>query len=116
MRCSVISDRITVLRDGKWISTQRADKVTWGGLIKSMVGRELKELYPQRDITIGEPVLQVEKLGRGKAFSRNQFHCQAGRNTWFGRTGRVRQNGNPGIGFWVHPCRHRRNSGRWETG
>ncbi len=73
-----ISDRITVLRDGKWISTQRADKVTWGGLIKSMVGRELKELYPQRDITIGEPVLQVEKLGRGKAFSEISFTVRQG--------------------------------------
>ncbi len=73
-----ISDRITVLRDGKWISTQRADKVTWGGLIKSMVGRELKELYPQRDITIGEPVLQVEKLGRGKAFTEISFTVRQG--------------------------------------
>jgi len=73
-----ISDRITVLRDGKWISTQRADKVTWGGLIKSMVGRELKELYPQREITIGEPVLQVEKLGRGKAFADISFIVRKG--------------------------------------
>jgi ABC-type sugar transport system ATPase subunit len=64
-----ISDRITVLRDGRWISTQRADQVTWGRLITSMVGRELKELFPQRKTTPGEPVLQIDNLGRGMAFT-----------------------------------------------
>jgi inositol transport system ATP-binding protein len=73
-----ISDRITVLRDGKWISTQRADKVTWGGLITSMVGRDLKELYPQRNISIGEPVMQVEKLSRGKVFTDISFTLRRG--------------------------------------
>jgi inositol transport system ATP-binding protein len=73
-----ISDRITVLRDGKWISTNRADKITWGGLITSMVGRELRELFPQRSITIGEPVLQVEKLSRGKAFTDISFTLRRG--------------------------------------
>jgi inositol transport system ATP-binding protein len=73
-----ISDRITVLRDGKWISTNRADKITWGGLITSMVGRELKELYPQRSNTIGEPVLQVEKLSRGEAFADISFTIRRG--------------------------------------
>jgi len=73
-----ISDRITVLRDGNWISTQRADKVTWGGLITSMVGRELKELFPQRKTTIGEPVLQVEKLSRGKIFTDISFTLRQG--------------------------------------
>ena len=73
-----ISDRITVLRDGKWISTHRADKITWGGLITNMVGRELKELFPQRKITIGEPVLHVEKLSRGKAFTGISFTLSRG--------------------------------------
>jgi inositol transport system ATP-binding protein len=73
-----ISDRITVLRDGKWISTDRADKITWGGLITRMVGRELKELYPQRNLTPGEPVLQVEKLSRGTAFSDISFTVRRG--------------------------------------
>jgi inositol transport system ATP-binding protein len=73
-----ISDRITVLRDGQWISTNRADKITWGGLITSMVGRELKELYPQRNITPGKPVLQVEKLSRGKAFTDISFTVRRG--------------------------------------
>ena len=102
-----ISDRITVLRDGKWISTNQSDKITWGGLITSMVGRELKELFPQRNITIGEPVLQVEKLSRRKAFTDISFTAQTGRNTGCGRTCRIRKNGNTGIGFWVYPCRLR---------
>jgi len=73
-----ISDRITVLRDGKWICTHPADKITWGGLITSMVGRELKELFPQRKISAGEPVLQVEKLSRGKTFTDISFTLRKG--------------------------------------
>ncbi len=73
-----ISDRITVLRDGKWISTHKADKITWGGLITSMVGRELKELFPQRKTVTGEPVMQVDKLSRGKAFSDITFTLRQG--------------------------------------
>ncbi len=73
-----ISDRITVLRDGKWISTHKADKITWGGLITRMVGRELKELFPQRKISTGEPVLRVDKLSRGKAFSDITFTLRQG--------------------------------------
>jgi ABC-type sugar transport system ATPase subunit len=73
-----VSDRITVLRDGKWISTHRADKITWGGLITNMVGRELKELYPQRNAPAGEPVLQADNLGRGKKFTGISFTLARG--------------------------------------
>ena len=64
-----ISDRITVLRDGKWIFTGNSAELTPDEMIKKMVGRELRELFPERTILPGEIVLQVENFTRKNAFS-----------------------------------------------
>ena len=57
-----ISDRVSVLRDGKYVDTKRIDEVSRQDLINMMVGRELKESFPKRDVKIGEPVLEVRDL------------------------------------------------------
>ncbi len=57
-----ISDRITVLRDGKTIQTLDTSATTQTEVIKSMVGREIDDLFPRRQGTLGEPMLQVENL------------------------------------------------------
>jgi ribose transport system ATP-binding protein len=59
-----IGDRITVMRDGKTITTVDVDKVTIPELIKLMVGRELKEQYPAAHKKIGGCVLAVKSLTR----------------------------------------------------
>jgi ABC-type uncharacterized transport system ATPase subunit len=56
-----ISDRVTVLRDGKVIGTRKTRQVTRDELVKMMVGRDLKHLVP-RPITPGPIVLKVEAL------------------------------------------------------
>jgi simple sugar transport system ATP-binding protein len=56
-----ISDRVTVLRDGKVIGTRPTSEVTRSELVRMMVGRELKELEP-RPIEPGPPRLKVEDL------------------------------------------------------
>ena len=56
-----ISDRVTVLRDGKVIGTRPTGEVTRVELVRMMVGRELKELEP-RPIEPGPPRLRVEDL------------------------------------------------------
>ena len=43
-----ICDRVTVLRDGKYISTKEVKDITRKELITDMVGRELGENYPER--------------------------------------------------------------------
>ena len=57
-----ISDRITVMRDGKYIETLNTKDTDKAALVKLMVGRDLSEDYPQRDTPIGEEVLRVEHL------------------------------------------------------
>ncbi len=56
-----ISDRVTVLRDGKVIGTSQTSEVTRAELVKMMVGRDLKELA-HRPQTPGLVRLQVDSL------------------------------------------------------
>ena len=61
-----ISDDVTIMRDGKWIATERKENLDTDKIISLMVGRELKERYPMRDTEPGEVVLKVEEfLQRG---------------------------------------------------
>ncbi|MES2594457.1 MAG: sugar ABC transporter ATP-binding protein [Verrucomicrobiota bacterium] len=57
-----ISDRITVLRDGKSITTRLAAETSRGEVIAKMVGRELGDLFPRRASKPGEVLVSVEKL------------------------------------------------------
>ena len=56
-----ISDRVTVLRDGKVIGTRPTGEVTRSELVRMMVGRELKDLEP-RPREPGAPRLAVTGL------------------------------------------------------
>ena len=57
-----VSDRITVMRDGQYIKTIPTNETNKDELVKLMVGRELSDEYPRRNIEIGEEVLKVEHL------------------------------------------------------
>ena len=57
-----IGDRVTVLRDGKYIGTRNLAEVTIESLVTMMVGREVGELYERVDVPTGEEVLRVEQL------------------------------------------------------
>jgi putative multiple sugar transport system ATP-binding protein len=57
-----IADTVTVIRDGKTIETidMAGPDATESRIIRSMVGRDLNNLFPPRDPKIGEEVLRVE--------------------------------------------------------
>ena len=58
-----ICDRVSILRDGRYIKTIDIQDTDKQGLIKLMVGRELSENYPVKDNPAGsEVVLKVDKL------------------------------------------------------
>jgi ribose transport system ATP-binding protein len=57
-----ISDRFTVLRDGKSVGEGETASVPTQEIIALMVGREVKELYPRSRRTSGEAVLQIDDL------------------------------------------------------
>lgn len=57
-----IAERITVMRDGCYVATVDAKTAKRKDVIALMVGRELKETFPERESRPGEPVLEVEHL------------------------------------------------------
>ena len=60
--CQRICDRYTVLRDGESVGTGEMKKSDLDEIIHLMVGREMKEIYPRIDHTIGEPVLEFQNI------------------------------------------------------
>lgn len=61
-----LTDRISVLRDGHLINTFRTGDVTEQELIKEMVGREIKDIYPEKDLNSTDVILRVENLTGSK--------------------------------------------------
>jgi inositol transport system ATP-binding protein len=57
-----IADDITVLRDGKVISSGHATDYTVETLISQMVGREINNIYPKIAVELGDTLLQIKKL------------------------------------------------------
>jgi rhamnose transport system ATP-binding protein len=59
----LIADRVTVLRDGRTIDTREMAEVSRDQLIQLMVGRELSAVFPKREVTLGEVVLELREVG-----------------------------------------------------
>ena len=57
-----ICDCITVMRDGRYITTRAASEITTDELIKLMVGRTLEERYPEKTNKPSETLLKIEGL------------------------------------------------------
>lgn len=57
-----ISDEVTIMRDGKYITTRAAKTLTTDEIIKLMVGRELTNIYPPKKNKAGDVLLEVENL------------------------------------------------------
>jgi D-xylose transport system ATP-binding protein len=57
-----ITDKVTVMRDGKEIVTEETKNLTQEKLVKFMVGREMKERFPKANRKPGEVIFKVEDL------------------------------------------------------
>ncbi|MEW6696310.1 MAG: sugar ABC transporter ATP-binding protein [Bacillota bacterium] len=57
-----VADRITVLRDGQYIGSENTKNISKDDMVRMMVGRDIKDLYPSRNNKIGQPVLKVSNL------------------------------------------------------
>jgi methyl-galactoside transport system ATP-binding protein len=57
-----ISDEVTILRDGKYISTDPVKDLTIDTIIKKMVGRDLTHRFPEKNNVPGDTLLQVKNL------------------------------------------------------
>jgi rhamnose transport system ATP-binding protein len=73
-----LADRVTVFRDAKYIGTWNVSEISKEQLIFSMVGRELTQMFPEREPKISSEILKVEKLRRIGFFEDISFSVNKG--------------------------------------
>ncbi|NBH83051.1 sugar ABC transporter ATP-binding protein [bacterium C-53] len=73
-----LATRVTVFRDSQYIGSYDVDKITNADLIKAMVGREIKDLFPKPEVKIGAEMLRVEGFSRLGYFKNVSFAVHAG--------------------------------------
>ena len=73
-----LADRVTVLRDGRYIGTWEVRDVTADLLVNHMVGRSIDGFFPGKTAGIGEELLRVEGLSRVGYFRDVSFTLHAG--------------------------------------
>ncbi|GHF33416.1 rhamnose transport system ATP-binding protein [Amycolatopsis bartoniae] len=73
-----LCQRVTIMRDGRHVSTDPIDGLTVDEMVRRMVGRELDALFPKQDVEPGEVVLEVEGLTREGVFRDVSFSVRAG--------------------------------------
>ncbi|MBI3957157.1 MAG: sugar ABC transporter ATP-binding protein [Chloroflexi bacterium] len=99
-----IADRVTVLRDGKWISTTARDAVTPESAIRDMVGREIDEFFAKTNVPQSELLMQTRGLGRENVFSDLTFDVHRGEILGFaGLVGARRTDVGLAL-FGIHPA------------
>ncbi|NTW00876.1 MAG: sugar ABC transporter ATP-binding protein [Oscillochloris sp.] len=91
-----LADQVTVLKDGRYIDTRDIAAVTMDDLVKLMIGRELKDVYPKRTANPSDVLLEVTNVSRTKLVHDISFKLHAGEIVGFagitgsGRTELVR--------------------------
>jgi ABC-type sugar transport system substrate-binding protein/ABC-type multidrug transport system ATPase subunit len=76
-----ITDRITVLKDGRYVDTVNTSDIEPRALVNMMIGRDLSSFFPERDTAkqrIGDVVLKVENISAGKAVKDVSFELREG--------------------------------------
>jgi ribose transport system ATP-binding protein len=60
---AAISDRVTVLKDGRKVVTDRTSAMPIDRLVRCMVGRDLSDFFPPRATSAGEVLLEIANGG-----------------------------------------------------
>ena len=84
-----LCDRITILRDGQYIGTRLISETDMTEVVKMMIGREIGERYPERDVKIGDITFEVKDLNCPGVFKDISFYGS-------------RAHRNNAIYFWKH--------------
>jgi len=73
-----IADDITVLRDGTVVETHPASELDMNRVIALMVGREMSDVYPKKEIALGETLLEVDNLCSSGVYKDISFRVNRG--------------------------------------
>jgi rhamnose transport system ATP-binding protein len=73
-----IADRVTIFRDGRWISTLPRTEITRERAIHDMVGRKVEEFFAKSERQRGELLMSVRELSKEYVFSDINFDLYGG--------------------------------------
>ncbi|MGH2615881.1 MAG: sugar ABC transporter ATP-binding protein [Thermomicrobiales bacterium] len=73
-----IADRISALRDGRYVGTVPRDEATPDQIVRMMVGREFSQLFPKEDHVTDDVLLSVRNLSAPGAFADVSFDLHRG--------------------------------------
>lgn len=73
-----IVDRVTIMRDGKYITSMDFKDTHMEEIIANMVGRQIKEKFPHVDCQKGKKILEVKNLNAGKLVRNISFDLYEG--------------------------------------
>lgn len=73
-----ICDRITILKDGKNVTTIEVKETNQKSVVNYMIGRDLSDFFPDRNAKIGNTVLKVENLNCGSMVKNINLEVKSG--------------------------------------
>ncbi|UWP58573.1 sugar ABC transporter ATP-binding protein [Ruminococcus gauvreauii] len=73
-----VGDRVTVIRDGRVISSHGVDELTTEEIITKMVGRRMDHVYPIKESGIGKALFEVKNFTQPKIFHNVTFTLHKG--------------------------------------
>lgn len=73
-----IADRVTIMRDGKFVTSMNYADTTMSAIIAHMVGREIKEKFPKVSCERGKKIFEVKNLNAGRQVRNVGFELYEG--------------------------------------
>lgn len=73
-----LTDRITVMRDGRYIGSHDTSATTVEQIVREMVGRDIDQLFPKQEAEQGDVVLEVSGLTRAGVFRDIDLQVRSG--------------------------------------
>ena len=73
-----LADDVTVLRDGKVVHSESVAKLDIGQIVRYMVGRELTEFFPDRDVKPGDVRVRIDNLSSDSRIRDISFDIRSG--------------------------------------
>lgn len=73
-----ICDRVLILRDGKSVSLSNIEELSTHEMAKRMVGRELTQIYPEKNLNVGETILKIRNLNLQNTLKDISFDLKKG--------------------------------------
>jgi ribose transport system ATP-binding protein len=71
-------DRVTVMKDGRYVGTVVTSEINEQKLVNMMIGRALADYFPKRESRIGEVLLKAENLRAGRQVQDVSFDVREG--------------------------------------